>query len=237
MHYIHDNEVDSILEVPSGAADQLTKLQQFLLKENNDFREVETVDDSGKAVPYFTVKDSDFREQFLKSRTDENSGSNPELGGDRDSTISLGEHRKKSSVSDYQSDRISDFGEHNLNMDVWPYLNADEELRNKTGVSDEGDDEEEEEEGRRRRRSLTKWKYLQRGGEKTMEMLVVVDKTMMDRHGNKNITTYTLTLFNMVCGTGWLFASSSSSSSFSSSCSSSFPPSSLFIFFMKSLRD
>lgn len=51
----------------------------------------------------------------------------------------------------------------------------------------------------RRRRSLSKWKYLQRASEKTMEMLVVVDKTMLQRHGNKNVTTYTLTLFNMVC--------------------------------------
>ncbi|XP_025116256.1 A disintegrin and metalloproteinase with thrombospondin motifs 18-like [Pomacea canaliculata] len=50
----------------------------------------------------------------------------------------------------------------------------------------------------RRRRSLSKWKYLQRASEKTMEMLVVVDKTMLQRHGNKNVTTYTLTLFNMV---------------------------------------
>lgn len=50
----------------------------------------------------------------------------------------------------------------------------------------------------RGRRSLTRWKYLQNSNEKTMEMLVVVDKTMIDRHGNQNVTTYTLTLFNMV---------------------------------------
>ncbi|XP_021354644.1 A disintegrin and metalloproteinase with thrombospondin motifs 18-like [Mizuhopecten yessoensis] len=34
--------------------------------------------------------------------------------------------------------------------------------------------------------------------DKTVETLVVVDKTMYYRHGDENITTYTLTLFNMV---------------------------------------
>ena len=205
MHYIHDNEVDSILEVPSGTADQLTKLQQFLLKENNDFREVDPLDDSN-AVPYFTVKDSDldFREQFIE-KTDKSSNTNSELAGDSDAITSLGKQSDKNSVFDYHSDKISDTGEHTFSKDVWPYLSADEELWNTTSVSEE--DEEEEEEGksarRRRKRSQRKWKYLQRGSEKTMEMLVVVDKTMMDRHGNKNITTYTLTLFNMVCITGW----------------------------------
>lgn len=33
---------------------------------------------------------------------------------------------------------------------------------------------------------------------KTVEMLVVVDKNMYHKHGDANITTYTLTLFNMV---------------------------------------
>jgi hypothetical protein len=73
-----------------------------------------------------------------------------------------------------------------------------EGIEEEEGGAGEEDEGGEERRRGRRRRELRKWQYLQQGGEKTMEMLVVVDKTMMDRHGNKNITTYTLTLFNMV---------------------------------------
>ena len=33
----------------------------------------------------------------------------------------------------------------------------------------------------------------------TVQTLVVVDKTMMDRHGAQNVSVYALTLLNMVC--------------------------------------
>ncbi|KAK7475537.1 hypothetical protein BaRGS_00033226, partial [Batillaria attramentaria] len=116
VHFIDEgDDDDDIIESssrPVNAVDQLTKFEQFVLKENTDFRE-EIV--------------------------------------------------------------------HN---DLWPYLSDDEILHARTlNFSSVQDDE---------------WKYLQRSSEKTMEMLVVVDKTMLGRHGNKNITTYTLTLFNMV---------------------------------------
>ncbi|XP_067651934.1 A disintegrin and metalloproteinase with thrombospondin motifs 16-like isoform X2 [Haliotis asinina] len=49
-----------------------------------------------------------------------------------------------------------------------------------------------------RRASRKQWPQTQAVKERTVEMLVVVDKTMYHNHGDKNITTYTLTLFNMV---------------------------------------
>ncbi|XP_046367017.1 A disintegrin and metalloproteinase with thrombospondin motifs 16-like isoform X2 [Haliotis rufescens] len=52
--------------------------------------------------------------------------------------------------------------------------------------------------GRWRRASRKQWPQTQAVMERTVEMLVVVDKTMFHNHGDKNITTYTLTLFNMV---------------------------------------
>lgn len=38
----------------------------------------------------------------------------------------------------------------------------------------------------------------QRNRELSVEMLVVVDRKMMDNHGHENITTYVLTVLNMV---------------------------------------
>ena len=49
------------------------------------------------------------------------------------------------------------------------------------------------------RRAAYKYKFLhQLNVAKTVETLVVVDKHMYHTHGDANITTYTLTLFNMV---------------------------------------
>ncbi|KAK3086103.1 hypothetical protein FSP39_013590 [Pinctada imbricata] len=51
------------------------------------------------------------------------------------------------------------------------------------------------------RRSQFKWRFqnaLIEREERTVETLVVVDKTLYHKHGKDNITTYTLTLFNMV---------------------------------------
>ncbi|XP_041376065.1 A disintegrin and metalloproteinase with thrombospondin motifs 16-like isoform X2 [Gigantopelta aegis] len=56
---------------------------------------------------------------------------------------------------------------------------------------------EEVEHRSQQRRSPAKWRKMN-GEEKTVETLVVVDKSMFHNHGDKNITTYTLTLFNMV---------------------------------------
>lgn len=50
----------------------------------------------------------------------------------------------------------------------------------------------------RRKRSLLK---SHRNGELNVETLVVVDRKMMQNHGHDNITTYVLTILNMV-GTG-----------------------------------
>ncbi|XP_050399474.1 A disintegrin and metalloproteinase with thrombospondin motifs 16 isoform X2 [Patella vulgata] len=50
----------------------------------------------------------------------------------------------------------------------------------------------------REKRSSFKWIQKENKEPKTVETLVVVDKTMFHRHGDSNITTYTLTLFNMV---------------------------------------
>ena len=52
------------------------------------------------------------------------------------------------------------------------------------------------------RRAAYKYKFLQElNVAKTVETLVVVDKHMYHNHGDANVTTYTLTLFNMVSGT------------------------------------
>lgn len=52
---------------------------------------------------------------------------------------------------------------------------------------------------KKRKRSAFKYKYLKEmSSPKTVEVLVVVDKNMYHNHGDANITTYTLTLFNMV---------------------------------------
>lgn len=48
---------------------------------------------------------------------------------------------------------------------------------------------------RNKRAVLMKNKYDQR---LNVEMLVVVDRKMMDNHGHENITTYVLTVLNMV---------------------------------------
>jgi hypothetical protein len=49
------------------------------------------------------------------------------------------------------------------------------------------------------KRAAFKYKFLREmSSPKTVEMLVVVDKNMYHKHGDANITTYTLTLFNMV---------------------------------------
>lgn len=48
---------------------------------------------------------------------------------------------------------------------------------------------------RNKRAVLSKDKYGQR---LNVEMLVVVDRKMMDNHGHENITTYVLTVLNMV---------------------------------------
>lgn len=49
------------------------------------------------------------------------------------------------------------------------------------------------------KRAAYKYKFLREmNSPKTVEMLVVVDKNMYHKHGDANITTYTLTLFNMV---------------------------------------
>ena len=49
------------------------------------------------------------------------------------------------------------------------------------------------------RRAAYKYKFLQEINlAKTVETLVVVDKHMYHKHGDANVTTYTLTLFNMV---------------------------------------
>ena len=51
------------------------------------------------------------------------------------------------------------------------------------------------------RRAAYKYKFLQElNVAKTVETLVVVDKHMYHKHGDANVTTYTLTLFNMVSG-------------------------------------
>ncbi|XP_045191522.2 A disintegrin and metalloproteinase with thrombospondin motifs 18-like isoform X2 [Mercenaria mercenaria] len=49
------------------------------------------------------------------------------------------------------------------------------------------------------KRAAYKYKFLREmNSPKTVEMLVVVDKNMYHKHGDANITTYTLTLFNML---------------------------------------
>ena len=49
------------------------------------------------------------------------------------------------------------------------------------------------------KRAAYRYKFLKESNQpKTLEMLVVVDKHMYHKHGDANITTYTLTLFNMV---------------------------------------
>ncbi|XP_060604229.1 A disintegrin and metalloproteinase with thrombospondin motifs 18-like isoform X2 [Ruditapes philippinarum] len=49
------------------------------------------------------------------------------------------------------------------------------------------------------KRAAFKYKFLREmSSPKTVEMLVVVDKNMYHKHGDANITTYTLTLFNML---------------------------------------
>lgn len=49
------------------------------------------------------------------------------------------------------------------------------------------------------KRAAYKYKFLKEmNSPKTVEMLVVVDKNMYHKHGDANVTTYTLTLFNMV---------------------------------------
>ncbi|KAL4234324.1 metalloendopeptidase [Mactra antiquata] len=49
------------------------------------------------------------------------------------------------------------------------------------------------------KRSAYKYKFLKEmNSPKTVEMLVVVDKNMYHKHGDANVTTYTLTLFNML---------------------------------------
>ena len=53
------------------------------------------------------------------------------------------------------------------------------------------------------RRAAYKYKFLQElNVAKTVETLVVVDKHMYHNHGDANVTTYTLTLFNMVSDSG-----------------------------------
>ena len=168
-----------------GVAQQLTKLQQFLLKENNDFREGGNAHAAGTdAVASFSIKNKDVHFRGKDAAT--NSGTDP------DSTW-----RNDINNSDENDNTLSGIGEHTFRHDSWPYLSEEHmELSNESSHS--GDEEEDGNGGGRERRSLRKWKYLQRGREKTMEMLVVVDKSMLDRHGSKNVTTYTLTLFNMV---------------------------------------
>lgn len=53
-----------------------------------------------------------------------------------------------------------------------------------------------------KKRSPFQWRLQRHNNllrnDKTVETLVVVDKKMYHQHGDQNITTYTLTLFNMV---------------------------------------
>ncbi|KAL8594305.1 hypothetical protein ACOMHN_001007 [Nucella lapillus] len=193
VHYLHDHDLDSIAEVSSSTVNQLTKLQQFILQENNDFREPQQPPNpSVLAVPSFSIKDEDpknTRQQLWYDPTDTERNVN-RLRTNQDP------REKTNSISLQNNHSVSDYGEYSRDQDVWPYLGMEDDLSNV--VEPFPGKQEEGRGGGRGRRSLRKWKYLQRGSEKTMEMLVVVDKSMMDRHGNKNITTYTLTLFNMV---------------------------------------
>lgn len=50
----------------------------------------------------------------------------------------------------------------------------------------------------RDKRSLFKWLFFGKQRERVVELLAVADKTMVQTHGQHNVTTYVLTIFNMV---------------------------------------
>lgn len=267
VHYI-DNDDDNIIESAFSPVDQLTKFEEFVLKENTDFREKESNDQTNQDKQHegIVTDNNLFSGKVLKENSADEKFSGRKLTKGSENETKEKQTEGKLPGEKLTKDKLSHEGYYEeavVDGDVWPYLTDDELLNartinvtsiignalededdydNKSGleddeVQDDGFDEYGLEPGSeehshvemdlddaeaashkygsawtedgpedvgpdgvrgRRRRSLTKWKYLQRSSEKTMEMLVVVDKTMMDRHGNKNITTYTLTLFNMV---------------------------------------
>jgi hypothetical protein len=96
----------------------------------------------------------------------------------------------------------------------WNVFSGQRDIIVERGVDDDSDEIETEEQNKIlvddeqsldkslhsvEKRAAFKYKFLREmSSPKTVEMLVVVDKNMYHKHGDANITTYTLTLFNMV---------------------------------------